>query len=218
MYGILTYIMNYSKDHNFINPQDFRLPPDERPGEKIHKSNYATQTENKFGVTPRFYESHSKWVEYECKCGNMFWLASPASQARSCRQRKMQCREARLGPVSGNPQLDLMGKEYGSIKVVGHERGKGWKIKCWCGRERFIFGGTALARGAYKTCGQCTEAERYRGAAASGTTATESASNEAESRRKYHVCAAGHQWITYRKVDGEDCPLCLALARIELLA
>lgn len=172
---------------------------------------YANQTLNRFGCTPRLYEHGSRWVKYECRCGNMFWSMTTPSQTRNCRQAGKECRVG--GEGASSAQLQLHGKEWGSIKVIGHERGKGWKIRCRCGRERYIISGTALATGAFKTCGQCTEEERHRNWNTIATLAPPTGNVKTGAGT---TCEDGHRRINYRAHE-DGCPLCLALARIEII-
>ncbi len=131
---------------------------------------------------------------------------------------------------AGTTTLQLAGKEYGGgdLTVVGHERGKGWKVKCICGRERFIINSTMLAAGSYATCGQCNreERDRKRRANIAGTAAPPSGlrpsvvagNNVPADITGYAGCNLEHSFVAYlwSEHDG-GCPLCLALARIEML-
>jgi hypothetical protein len=222
--------MHSSKDRNFVNPQDYSLPPDKRPAEwPASKSAYATQQANSHGCIPRFYEPLSPWVQYECLCGQMFWMKGPPSQVRSCRQQGYVC-----APRAGSTQLALIGKVYGSLTVVGHERGKGWKVKCACGNERYLMNSTQLAQGGYKSCGRCAEyvagklmthrevvmAEATLGSALATMDAPSSSLRESDVAANSFLggpmrsCCMEHAAIMF---NGVDCPLCLALARIEIL-
>lgn len=201
------------------------------------------QEPNRFGCIPRMYETDSNWVEYECRCGQRFWARGPASMVRNCRQVGGQCRTVRSTPekpVVGTTKLkdELLGARFGGIEVVGQERGKGWKVRCDCGRERFILSGTAILGGAYKSCGQCTYEERSAAATTKAPSSALRASDVAEMKFTiplnpdsypegvgcFKQCASGdHPDIWYKVEDGsngmdsgEDCPLCLALARLEL--
>lgn len=246
-------------------PSPWLYPPDEREhleyklkAEKLayggENDLMGVQTPNVHGCIPRFYEPGGPWTQFECPCGQMFWARGAKSQARSCRQQGKQCRiqvgGSSVATGGRAPTLALAGNTYGSLMVTGHERGKGWKVKCACGRERSILNGTLLANGGYKTCGACTEQERARGmheqhrevvmAEATLGSALSSIGAPSSSLRESDVvanlgglgamvgvggimCRDGHQRIWY-EVDATDgtghdelCPLCMALARIELL-
>lgn len=216
---------------NNRTPGDYSLPPDRRPQTPHQASSHVevyggnkpewSQVSNSHGVTPRWREAESRWVQYECRCGNLFWMTGPPSQVRGCRQQHMECKAR--DDRAGTTMLQLTGKEYGGgdLIVTGHERGKGWKVRCICGRERFIINSTMLAAGSYATCGQCNREERDRKRreiviAASGAPPSDLRSSVVAGNIS---CSDGHQAITFDPADGggDGCPLCLALARIEML-
>lgn len=204
--------------------------PDQRTNplpEELY-SDYYEQAPNKFGCTPVRYESGSNWVQYKCRCGEMFWTRTSPSMTRSCRQQGKQCKAA-----GGPARLDLQGKRFGALEVIRHEKGKGWKVECDCGRTRYILNSTQLANGGYQTCGQCTEEQRRKNTAI--TEAPPSAlrapvvaaiSQQFDNARivgaamdagTLKECSLDHPAILYLTADHVDgCPVCLRSAQIEL--
>lgn len=199
-----------------IMPHEDGQPGSSRGGSHITKHPYQSGVPNKHGVTPLQYEvsdrgSVTGWIRYRCGCEKAFWSREGIDKTECC----MLCLQKRREEASegGRKKLDLQGKKYGSIEVTGHEKGKGWKVRCACGRERHILNSTSLAAGIYKTCGQCTYEERER------TAMEKLAGNGSGEDYLREICTEEHAPIAfYRSIQGDGvCPLCMAMARIELL-
>lgn len=188
---------------------------------------YRGGVANKNGAFPIYYEKTDRgalsgWIKYICFCGNMFWGNEGVDKAGKC----IVC--VPRPKTTGPRVLDLVGRKFGSIVVLAHEKGKGWKIRCWCQRERHIINSTALGAGVYKTCGQCTVEERFEGKAEADAAAKREDEKEYKAGevaraqepandppRNMQMCDEGHEYVYFKRND-DGCPLCVALARIEL--
>lgn len=194
-----------------------------RPPVLVHK--YQAGVRNKHEVLPLSYEEDEQgrvtgWLKYECGCGRLFWSRDGVNKVKGCPD---MCAPGR---TPGRKRMDLVGERRGDLEVVGYDKGMGWLVRCVCGREKRVTNTTMLNMGAYKSCGQCTEHERRDRAIARAITGVMTgvggkdapssalrASDVAEVYEKLNSCSEGHSRISY---IADDCPLCIALAQLEL--
>lgn len=214
-----------TKEERASQSELIRTPPNMRDGDK-GKREHATQIPNSYGVTPRYYEPDTPWVEYECVCGKMFWLRSPPSQVRKCSQGGGDRCEGDVTPGGGGNQtrLKLMGRRSGALTVIGHKKGEGWKVRCDCGREKTLINGTLLNNGGYKSCGKCGPEERDGRYAHSDTLRASSFAvikfaDDPKSPLELHKCQSEHPAIYFERSTHHDgcCPLCVMMAKVEMM-
>lgn len=130
---------------------------------------------NRFNVEPTAFEQTDSrcemgdkistgWKQYKCHCRADFWSREEPVKVQGCPRCIRKDTSATPAPAEHvkRSRLQLEGMRIGSLFVEGRAKGQGWVVRCDCGRRRYILGGTALARGAYQTCGQCKERERVR--------------------------------------------------------
>lgn len=176
------------------------------------------------------------WTRYRCRCKALYWSREKTGEAQGCgtcmeRDRRQGTESYEpSGRGGAKPRLGLIGQKFGYVEVTGHQKGKGWEITCACGRSRYISGGTAISRGSYKTCGQCTHEERHLPSMAppSALRAPVVAAISARLDNARIIgtaidagtmaeCSLDHAPILYDPALHPDgCPLCIASARLEL--
>lgn len=200
---------------------------------------------NKVGTTPVEYELNDRgaltdWIRYRCECQQLFWSREGTTKTGVCPKCVLE-----KSLQGGRRLLDLQGKRYGDLEVVRHVKGEGWEVKCRCGNVRTIVNSTALGKGIYKTCGQCSYEERaaaspmappsaLRAPVVAGINTVQSyyvpvvaAISErldnariigtAIDRGEFTECSLDHAPILFNPALHPDgCPVCLRSAQIEL--
>lgn len=126
---------------------DASISPDMRPDNQGHYQWNPDPQPNAYGVKMildeffKYTPASGGWMLYECCCERGFWKRnqSPAN-VRNC------------GCKVGPGRMDLMGETFHKLKVVGYQRGAGWKCECSCGKIRWA-NTTQLMNGLVKHCG-----------------------------------------------------------------